>query len=363
MKSSLIKKSIIPVMAILILLVMVVWLAGYFDEKVAPTQQNNAHLKLTNSSINSENYKVSYSEEVIYEPVSASIEAKQATIISSRILSRIEKINVRAGATVQKGELLITLEQSDLASQVSQAQEKVNGFQARYQEADKNLARAKELYDKKLISTFDLDKNKANFQSVNAELTAAKQALKQAQVTLSYATITSPIAGKVVDRFSEPGDTAQPGNKLLALYNPLSLRVEANVREQLAINLQQGEALNVNIPSLNKTLTAQIEEIVPAANIGSRSFLIKATLQFNAELMPGMYAKILIPSQKQQVIYVPNNKVAQVGQLNFVWVLVNDELQRRFVRVGKSSKNNQTLILSGVNEGDVLVRMNKDTHR
>jgi RND family efflux transporter MFP subunit len=353
MSTSLIKKLMLPVLAIIMLLVMVAWMAGSFDDKIAPKLQHNSHLKVdVNSSMH---HVVQSRREITFEPVSAVVGAKQATIISSRILSRIDKIKVRAGDTVKQGDLLISLEQSELVSQVSQAQEKIKGLSARYQEAEKNLARASEIYKKKLISTFELDKSKADFQSIDAELTAAKQALKQTQATLSYASIVSPINGKVVDRFAEPGDIAQPGNKLLALYNPLSLRVEANVREQLAIRLQQGQPLQVVIPSINKTLTAHIEEIVPAANTGSRSFLIKAMIDFNQEMMPGMYAKIQIPSQEQEIIYVPNNKLAQVGQLDFVWVLVNDELQRRFVRLGKMNKQDETIVLSGLKEGDILV--------
>lgn len=353
MNRSLIKKSIVPIVAITVLLTIVAWLAGTFNDKIAPELQSNDHLKMGHNE--GDIYIVKLTDELTFEPVSAGIEAKQATIISSRILSRIEKIDVRAGDTVKQGDILISLEQTDLISQVSQAQEKINGLTARYQEAERNLARESELYKKNLISAFDLDKSRADFESISAELTAAKQGLKQAQATLSYATIVSPIDGKVVDRFAEPGDTAQPGNKLLALYNPLSLRVEANVREQLAINLQQGQPLKVEIPSINKTLTAQIEEIVPAANTGSRSFLIKASIDYDQALMPGMYAKIQIPSQRQQVIYVPNSKLSQVGQLDFLWVLVNDELQRRFVRLGKTNEQKETLVLSGLSEGDAIV--------
>ena len=353
MSTMMLKKGFIPLVAIILLLVIVAWLAGSFNEKISPKLQSNEHLKIMASD--GDSYVVKFREEEMFEPVSAGIEAKQATIISSRILSRIDKVLVRAGDIVKKGDMLLSLEQSDLASQVSQAQEKINGLNARHLEAERNLTRARELYEQKLISTFELDRSKADFQSIDAELTSAMQGLKQAQVTLSYATITSPIDGKVVDRFAEPGDTAQPGNKLLALYNPLSLRVEANVREQLAIKLKQGQSLSVIVPSINKTLTAQIEEIVPAANTGSRSFLIKAMVQFNQELMPGMYAKIQIPSQRHQLIYVPSDKIAHVGQLDFVWVMVGDEIQRRFVRLGKSNQNNETVVLSGLSEGDIVI--------
>mgnify|MGYP003663135151 FL=1 len=348
-----IKQVIIPITAIVILLAMVAWLAGSFNDKIAPILQANNHLK--SSVPRAEQFIVSYSEQLSYEPVAASIEAKQATIISSRLLARIEQIKVRAGDNVKQGDVLIELEKSDLTALVSQAQERINGISARYQETEKSLARANKLYSDQLISAADLDSQKASFQSIEAELTAAKQARQQAQSTLAYATITAAIDGKVVNRFAEPGDTAQLGKKLLAIYNPLTLRVEANVREQLAITLQQGQTLQVQVPSINQTLSAKIEEIVPAANTGSRSFLIKASISYNQKLLPGMYARMLLPAKPQQVLQVPSNKIASMGQLNFVWIEENDELQRRFVRLGKKSSENMTIVVSGLNAGDSVI--------
>lgn len=353
MNTSLIKKSFIPVIAIVILLVMVAWLAGSFDEKIAPGLQSNNQTK---STVNiSAPFLVAYSEQALYEPVSAGVEAKQATIISARILARIEQIHVRAGNSVKKGDVLVELERSDLDAQVAQAQERINGLKARYREADNNLTRANKLFESKLISATELDRSKAGFQSIEAELTAAKQGLEQAQSISAYATITSPIDGKVVNRFAEPGDTAQPGQKLLAVYNPVSLRVEANVREQLAISLKQGQTLTVEIPSINKTQQAQIEEIVPAANTGSRSFLVKASIAYNQELMPGMYARMLIPAKTEQVLLVPSSKIETVGQLNFIWIEENNELQRRFVRLGKTNTDDMTVVLSGLADGDKVI--------
>lgn len=353
MNTSLTKKVFIPIVAIIILLVMVAWLAGSFNEKITPKLQGNNHLK--SSVAISEQFVVSYQEQIAYEPVSAGIEAKQATIISSRLLARIEQVKVRAGDNVKQGDVLIELEKSDLLALVSQAKEQINGVLARFQEAEKSLARANKLYHNKLISAAELDRQKAAFQTIEAELTSAKQALQQAKSTLAYATIRAAIDGKVVNRFAEPGDTAQLGKKLLAIYNPLTLRVEANVREQLAITLQQGQSLQVDIPSINQTLTAKIEEIVPAANTASRSFLIKASINYNQKLLPGMYAKMLIPVKAQRVLQVPNDKITTVGQLNFVWIEEHGELQRRFVRLGKSNAENMTIVISGLNAGDTVI--------
>ena len=349
--NSTISKILIPVLALTILLFMVAWLAGSFDEKVSP-----AINQVKSSVIKKENiYKVKASSEAIFEPVAASVEAKQTTIISSRILARINAIKVRAGDKVAKGDLLIKLEQSDLKSQVLQEKQSIVALQARHKEAKQNFERSKELLKKQLVSAFNYDKTKADYQTIIAELTAAKQSLSQAETMLSYATLIAPINGLIVDRFAEPGDTAQTGTKLLSLYNPQLLRVEAQVRERLALTLTHGQTIDIELPTINQVITGEIEEIVPAANTGSRSFLIKIRITYNEKLLPGMYARMLIPSGEQVQLNIPADKVAHVGQLDFVLVNVNGEIQRRFVRLGKAQPNKMVSIISGLNAGDEIV--------
>lgn len=354
------QKVLIPAIALTVLLLMVAWLAGAFNEKVSPalnetTKRDNS--KNSNNAAFDKNsmYKIVASTDAIFEPVAASVEAKQATIISSRILARIESIHIRAGDTVKKGDLLIQLEQSDLQSQVLQAKQNIKALQARYKEAKQNVERSTELFTKQLLSEFDLDKNNADYQSIAAELTAAEQVLSQTKTTLNYATLTAPINGLIVDRFAEPGDTAQAGAKLLSLYNPLSLRVEAQVREELALTLTHGQAIEIELPSVNKIMIGEIEEIVPAANTGSRSFLIKARIPYHENLLPGMYARMLIPAGEQTKLNIPSSKVAHVGQLNFVWLNVNGDVQRRFVRLGKKHKNGMVTVISGLIVGDEVI--------
>ncbi len=347
------KKIIIPISALIFLLLMVAWLAGTFNNKITPSFE-----QATPSLIKATTYTVKSSTEAIFEGVAASITAKQATIISSRLLARIDKINVRSGDVVKKGDVLIMLENNDLSSSAIEAGERVKALVARHTEAQQNFHRANELFKKKIASQFDLDKSKADYLSIKAELTAAKQNLAQAQTTLSYATLSAPIDGKVVDRFAEPGNTAQAGEKLLSLYNPLSLRVEAQVREQLALTLTQGQSITVDLPTVKQTLIGLVEEIVPAANTGSRSFLIKVSLPYKENLLPGMYARLLIPAGHTEKLYVPQSSISQIGQLDFAQVLIDGQNQRRFIRVGQINQQGFVSIISGLIEGDIVVAVN-----
>lgn len=353
-KKSKVHKILMPIAALTVLLLMVAWLAGTFDHKVAPSLNN----KLSHTQANSQNtYTVIAKTNAIYEPVAASIEAKQATILSSRILARIDHIKIRAGDVVKKGDVLIELEQQDLNSQTLQAKQNVNRMKARHKEAKQNYQRAVELFKTKLVSEFELDKNRANYQSIVAELTAAEQALSQAKTALSYATLVAPIDGRIVDRFAEPGDTAQPGSKLLSLYNPLSLRVEGQVREKLALTLSHGQSIDIELPTINKTIIGEVEEIVPAANTGSRSFLIKVRINLHENLLPGMYARMLIPAGEQTTLIIPENRIAHVGQLDFVWLSVEGEKQRRLIRLGRKASDNTIVVISGLSVGDKIMAL------
>jgi len=348
MKHSVIKIAI-PVLAIVVLLIVVAWMAGFFTNKLQP---GTTPVKSVDSS---QAVLVIKRQQAIYEPVPGSIEAKQSTVISSRILARIDKVHVHAGEIVQQGQLLIELEQSDLQSRVSQAKATGQSVSARLKEAKQVLARVVALVDKKLLPLAELDKAQANHNALVANLANVNQAITEAEAALGFAKVTAPIGGRIVDRFAEPGDTAQPGIKLLSLYNPSSLRVEANVREQLVLSLEIGQPVSVSIPALEASLQAEIEELVPAGNAGSRSFLVKSRLQEIKGLLPGMYAQLQVPAGSESLLLIPQDKVAKVGQLDIVWVAHGGALERRLIRTGKTYPDGMIHVISGLAEGEAVM--------
>jgi membrane fusion protein (multidrug efflux system) len=340
------KKILLPLLAIVALLLMIAWMAGLFVKKIEPG------MVASEQTVTGDPVTVEASVVTIIEKVPASVEAAQATLISSRLLARIVAVKVRAGDSVSRGDLLLELENSDIRAQVQQAEATIGANTARLNEARQNLGRVKELQAGGVMSVADLDKAQANHDALLADLAGARQALEEAKTAMAYTRILAPFDGRVVDRFAEPGDTAQPGTKLLALYNPLSLRVEAQVREVVALGLEVGQALQVEIPSMQKVVDAVIEERVPAADPGSRSFKVKASVAFDKSLLPGMYARLLVPVGNGTQLLIPADRVVHVGQLDLVWVYEDGQSYRRFVRIGSVDQNGQVEILAGLNEGE-----------
>ena len=342
------KNLLVPILTILGLLLAIMWMAGSFDSKIEPSEINPV------SPYTGETLTIGNSQAHKYEEVSATVHSKQTTQVAARILAPIKSIHVKAGDIVKKGDLLIELDNRNNKANVAQSKANINAISAQLQQAKSHYIRTKNLYTKESVTKAQLEQANANYNSLKAQIVSARQKLESSKTTSSYSQIKAPFSARIIDRFAELGDLATPGMKLLSLYDPISLRIDANIRESLALTLSVGQQLEANIPALNQTIKATIEEIVPAANPGARSFLIKATIQHDKKLLPGMFAKIRVPSGDKQQLMIPTSYVKRMGQLDVVWVLENTIAIRRFIRIGQQS-GDQILVISGLTAGDKLI--------
>jgi len=342
------KPFTVPLATILGLLLIIMWMAGAFDTKIAPGESSST------TAYKGKTLTLKSTITDLHEDVPATVRSKQTTHVASRILAPIKEIHVKAGDTVNKGDLLIELDNRNNRANVAQSKANINAIRAKLLQAKSHYIRTKNLYSKESVTKAQFEKAKANYDSLKAQLASARQKLESSETTSSYSKIKASFSARVIDRFAEPGDLASPGVKLLTLYDPASLRIDANIRESLALTLKIGQQLETFIPALNKTIQATIEEIVPAADPGARSFLIKAKIEHNGELLPGMYARIRIPSGEAEQLLIPADYVKQMGQLDVVWVLENNSAIRRFIRVGQNT-GDSVLVISGLSEGEQLV--------
>jgi len=355
LNQSKILKITLPVVTIILLLVSVAWMAGFFNEKIQPHSTLVNHKAKTNQYSNGDILEVVAEEVATFEKIPAGLKAREATIISTRILGRIDSINVRAGDSVERGQLLITLDNNALKAKVSQAESEEQSVAALAKEALKNLGRIEELKRKDLVSVSDLDKATASYNKLKSDLETTRQALSEAKTSLNYSKIKAPISGRIVERQAEPGNMATPGQSLLSLYNPSSLQVHAAVRESLATKLKLGQSVEVEIESTNSKIVATISEIVPAADPNSRSFIVKADLPYEHALLPGLFARVKVSTGTESQITIPNGYIQRYGQLDMVWVINKNQRTRRFIRLGEMGTE-KTEVISGLTIGENISR-------
>ena len=341
------------IVALLILLSLILWMSGFFGHKLKPGIIKPP-IPYTGPTLT-----VALEQIPLFEEVTGSVQSRQSIDIAAQIQALIKSINVKSGDMIEPGQILITLEDIDHQARIAQAVATLDSINARLLSAESHFKRVQNLHSKHSATLAQLEAARADYQSLKAQLSAAQQVLKETRHIAEYSKIKATMTARVIDRYAEPGDIALPGKKLLSVYDPESLTIEAYVRESVAVGLAVGQTLEARIDALNKTMPVTIQEIVPVANTSARSVLIRTHAKQQAELMPGMFARLRIPQGEEQVLLIPRNYVHQAGQLDVVWVLQDRQSVRRFVRLGRSYPDDRVKVITGLNAGDKLIPLEK----
>jgi multidrug efflux pump subunit AcrA (membrane-fusion protein) len=144
----------------------------------------------------------------------------------------------------------------------------------------------------------------------------------------------------------------------LSLYDPTALRIEVPVRESLLSGLHSGTVLQVRLESQPDLVEGTVDEIVPQAEAGSRTFLVKVGLPRREGVYTGSFGRVIIPAGKRERLLVPAAAVERIGQLTFV-TTVDEERRasRRLVTLGPAIGDDHYEVLSGLRAGEnVLLR-------
>lgn len=329
---------------IAVLVTAVGWLSGGCDEKIQP---GTRPAEKTDAAARTA--PVTRVVETAVEHASGTVMSSTQTTVSAKILARIESIEVVAGSVVQKGELVVTLDDRDLAARLAEAREELRAARARFDLAGRERERTRKLSEAKVASEEQLDQTRSAFFVARADVSGAEQRVADAEVAVSFAEIRTPVTGRVVERLAEPGDMASPGVPLLRIYDPSALRLEVPVRESLAVSLTVGQDLRARIDALDETFEGRIEEIVPFAEPGARTLLVKVRLPENARLFAGMFGRLEVPAGEKVQLLVPEAAVTRIGQLAFATIVDGEgRAERRWVTTGRPAENGLIEVLSGL---------------
>jgi RND family efflux transporter MFP subunit len=275
------------------------------------------------------------------------------TSVASKLLAKVVAINVQAGQSVHKGDVLVRLEDEDLQARLEQAEATLASAVAARDQAQIEHQRVQRLFEQNAAAKIELQRAATALKSAEAEVERAQQARREAETVLDYSTIRSPLDAIVVDKQVEAGDTAQPGQVLVTLYDPSRMQLVASVRESLTHRLKIGQSIAVEVDALDKVCAGQISEIVPQADSASRTFSVKVTGPCPPGIYSGMFGRLLIPLDEQEVLVIPRTAVRRVGQLTIVEVADDSGsvLRRRAVQLGRTF-GAEVEVLAGLRAGE-----------
>ncbi len=327
----------------------------------------------------------------------------QATL-STRVIGRINQLSLESGDRFHKGDILARIDVMDMTAQTSQAQSSVAQAQAEVARSQATLSqlesqkleaqaalrlaqinqtRMSQLQTEGAVARAQLDEantnldeararvaqSEAGIQQAQAAITQSRAAVNQAEsgvtsasVSESYGTVIAPFDGVVVQKLAYEGEMAAPGTVLLKVESPDRLQLEIAVPEENLRFVRVGQPVKVQVDAANQTLNGIIQQIVPAADANSRSFLVKIPLNNSGRLISGMFGRIALPvGGKQETILVPTEALIQRGQLQGLYVVEADGSQvtavLHWVKTGQQ-REEQVEIVSGLVTGDRIITSN-----
>ena len=296
--------------------------------------------------------------------VSGQIESSQTVNISTRIMGYITKLNVKVGDYVKAGQLLASINSTDIVAKRAQVDAMIGEADAAFQNAQKDLDRFTILNKQQSATAKELDNVTLQYNSVKAKLEAAKQMRNEINASLAYTQLTAPFAGIVTQKFAEAGSMASPGMPIVTIEQSGSLQISANIPETEIQHIHMNDATVVTVKSLNKTFQSKIVQINPSSQFTGGQYVVKMQIPDadKKQVYAGMYVNISIPLKGKNVqnktstnsITVPTTSIVNRDQLTGLYVVNNNTAFLRWVRLGKIYGNNIE-VLSGLSANDEYV--------
>jgi RND family efflux transporter MFP subunit len=216
--------------------------------------------------------------------------------LQSKVPGYVEKVYVDRGDLVKKGQLLAEVRPSDLPQQVSQAKEQVGQAEASYQLAVENARRARELFQREMISKAELDQSEAQLRIAQASHAAAKSGQGVVETRLSETRLVAPFSGSVAKRYLDPGALVQPGPQnatILTVMRVDQVRVFVSVLESQAPLVRVGQSAAVTVDALpGKVFSGKVSRVPPALDTNTRTLEAEIVIPNpDGTLKPGMYGR------------------------------------------------------------------------
>ena len=290
------------------------------------------------------------------------IEAFQQVQITARVSGAVDRVSFVEGQQVKAGDVLAVIESERYAIALEQAKSTVSKADAAQKAAqaalDRRLAAQKE--SPGLVPGEEIEQKQTAVDSAKADMLAAQQAKRVAELNLRDSQVRAPIAGVVQTRTVQQGQYLQPGAVLATILqrDPMLLRFQ--VTEQDAPRLKADMPVNLTLKESTRTFTGKITLVSDAADPTTR--MVPVTAQVDATdhqywLRPGAFCEVQVPVGSARAgIVVPALAVQPTEKGNVVYVVDDKNIAHaQVVELGMHTAEGGVELTRGVKEGDMLV--------
>ncbi|NHN33082.1 efflux RND transporter periplasmic adaptor subunit [Paenibacillus agricola] len=316
----------------------------------------------------------------------------------------IMEIAKKRGDNIEKGEVILRLDPTDILIQKEKANITVSGTQqqmgkaledvnngkqelsngiikleAALKDTEKSYSKLRNDYDLglatknqlELLETqlngmkLDLETNRSKLKTLDSTnslaqleqgLQMASVSIREADRTIDNMTVNSSVSGVLTDLPVEEGMTITAGFRVAQIQQLDPIKIKAELTEEAADLIRGKEELTYYVPGKVDKEKAKVSYLSDIMSASSQSYSLELQIPNpDRKLKPGMKAQIqLAEEQDQVVITVPSLSIVRENGETFVFVLAGDLVEKRKIELGRLNETFQEVI-SGVNEGEKLV--------
>lgn len=289
---------------------------------------------------------------------SGTVSATNTATIKTRLGGFVDKVHVKIGDKVSKGQQLIAINSSDLQAKLTQANSAIATAQIAFDIAEKDKARHQKLLEQQSISLKEYENVSLQYQAAVSQLTAAKEMATEVKANLSYLQIRAPFSGVVTAKYIQKGDLASPGVPLLALEGGKGFEIRTQIPSAKINDIQRNDKVSIFISDLNKTYQGVISEVSPSSLKNGSVFETKVQLTDADEaLKSGLFATLSFASHSEETgnkLYISKDALVHKGSLTGVYINANNTAFLRWIRVGHTV-GNQVEVISGLTTNDAII--------
>lgn len=247
-------------------------------------------------------------------PVTGTVVSYNQKMIGPRYMGYVKNVYFDIGDKVKREDTLFELESAEfdiLKSQADLALEQAISIVDIYRTRLRSIKREKGLLQSRgMMNSSDFENLDITADNISAGLSSAQvlvknasEKIKQVSTITGYLEVKAPNDGIIVEKRIRVGDLVAPGMLSMILVDLDHLQIEAEIAESDLSYVNKYQRVKISIPSLNYETTGVVKSIVPSANPMAHTF--KIIIDFNKKydkIFPGMYAKVLIQIDENQLV-------------------------------------------------------------
>ena len=281
-----------------------------------------------------------------YLEVQGIIKADQSVEIYPERNGTVKKIYVSEGDKVSKGQTLLKIDSSVIEASIAELKTQLDL-------AVTTFNRQERLWGEKIGSEIE-------FLNAKAKKEGLESSLKNLKAQANKLQISSPFEGKVDEIFLKQGGFANPMVKAIRIINLDKVHVEIEVTESYLEYIKVGSNVELFFPSVNKKLSAKVNQIGNYINPENRSFKVRVDVENKDNtLKANLLADVKINDFEKIGIVIPNDLIQKDGSGKlFVYTLNKNSgcyIVEKTVILQERSYNNESLISSGLEVGSILI--------